>query len=136
MPWDRGRFCSRAGAAVNHADREGRRGPADHRRIVAPGTEQRVLERTAELEAANERARALAGRLDERQLNWQPRPDQWSVGQCLDHLRSANDVYLPPILDALKTQRPHPVQAIELGRFSRWFIARCNTRCNRCRVGH
>ncbi|MGH9628186.1 MAG: DinB family protein, partial [Bryobacteraceae bacterium] len=36
------------------------------------------------------------------QLNWQPRLGAWSVGQCLEHLYNANQVYLPAISAALK----------------------------------
>jgi len=46
------------------------------------------------LEAADRRAIALAQRLGPHQLNWKPAPDVWSVGQCLEHLCVANEVYL------------------------------------------
>jgi hypothetical protein len=35
------------------------------------------------------------GPLSAAQLNWQPAPDRWSVGQCLDHLVRANATYFP-----------------------------------------
>jgi hypothetical protein len=44
----------------------------------------------SEFTAADERATALAKTLTPRQLNWKPRPETWSVGQCLDHLCVAN----------------------------------------------
>lgn len=40
-----------------------------------------------------QRARELFGALDAVQLNWTPREDAWSIGQCLDHLVKANDPY-------------------------------------------
>jgi hypothetical protein len=41
----------------------------------------------AELSAADQRATALASPLTPEQLNWVPGRGEWSIGQCLDHLR-------------------------------------------------
>ena len=41
---------------------------------------------TAELRAADDRARDLVRDLTPQQLNWQPLPGAWSIGQCLEHL--------------------------------------------------
>jgi hypothetical protein len=76
----------------------------------------------SEFTAADERATALAKTLTPRQLNWKPRPETWSVGQCLDHLCVANEVYLPAISNSLKGRQPAVVQEITPGRFSQWFI--------------
>ena len=76
----------------------------------------------AELEAADRRAQAVATGLTLEQLNWQPAPRAWSIGQCLDHLRVANEVYLPAISTALKGGRKTEADEITLGWFSRWFI--------------
>ena len=35
------------------------------------------------------------GNLNLIQLNWKPSPDQWSIGQCLDHIIVSNGKYLP-----------------------------------------
>lgn len=35
------------------------------------------------------------GNLNLIQLNWKPSPEQWSIGQCLDHLIISNKKYLP-----------------------------------------
>lgn len=75
-----------------------------------------------ELHAADERARAIAGRLDERQLNWKATADTWSIGQCLEHLAVTNDVYLGAIADALADGRQAIVDEITPGAFGRWFI--------------
>jgi hypothetical protein len=40
-------------------------------------------------------ADALVTPLSDLQFNWQPRPDAWSVAQCLDHLNSTARQYLP-----------------------------------------
>ena len=76
----------------------------------------------AELNASDERAKALAANLSPDQLNWNPRPGAWSVGQCLDHLCVSNDVYLRAIADSLGNQPVAVVQDISVGWFGRWFI--------------
>jgi hypothetical protein len=76
----------------------------------------------AELHAADERAAALAGSLSEAQLNWKPSPQQWSVGQCLEHLAVSTELYLPPIDAALAGASPGIADEITPGGFSRWFI--------------
>lgn len=35
--------------------------------------------------------------LDDAQLNWKPSPDRWSIGQCLDHLITADELYVPQL---------------------------------------
>lgn len=35
------------------------------------------------------------GNLSAEQLNWKPRADAWSVGQCFDHLIKSNDEFNP-----------------------------------------
>lgn len=76
----------------------------------------------AELQAADQRAMALARGLSAEQLNWQPRPDKWSVGQCLEHLCISGEVYMPPIASALRHRQPSPVAEIRPGWFGGWFI--------------
>jgi DinB superfamily len=76
----------------------------------------------SEIDAADQRATALAKPLTPEQLNWKPSPGEWSIGQCLDHLCVANDVYLAAMEKALPG-RPHGVaQEITPGWFGRWFI--------------
>ena len=76
----------------------------------------------AELQAADQRAIALARGLSVEQLNWKPRPESWSVGQCLEHLCLSGEVYLAPIARALNNQRRSPVEKITPGWFGAWFI--------------
>ena len=54
-----------------------------------------------ELDAADVRAKAVAESLTPRQLNWKPSPAEWSVGQCLEHLSIANEVYMGAMAPAL-----------------------------------
>jgi hypothetical protein len=76
----------------------------------------------AELDASDRHADELARGLSAEQLNWRPAPEAWSVGQCLEHLHHANEVYLPPIEKALNGRSPSPVQDITPGWLGRWFI--------------
>jgi hypothetical protein len=75
-----------------------------------------------ELSANDQTARAVAAGLTGEQLNWQPAPGSWSVGQCLEHLCITNEAYLRPIFTALKEQPDSPVEQITPGWFGRWFI--------------
>lgn len=76
----------------------------------------------SELHAADARATALATGLTVAQLNWRPQPGAWSIGQCLEHLCIANDVYAGAIASALPGRSGGPVDAITPGPFGRWFI--------------
>jgi hypothetical protein len=85
----------------------------------APAWSRRL---TAELDAADAKAIALGQRLSLSQLNWKPRHDVWSVGQCVEHLCLSNEVYVPPILEALTAAPTGAVEEITPGWFGRWFI--------------
>ena len=75
-----------------------------------------------ELDVADRRADSLTKTLSAQQLNWRPRPDVWSVGQCLQHLCVFNEVYLPAISTSLEGRQRARVQEITPGWFGRWFI--------------
>ena len=77
---------------------------------------------TAELAANDKTAKDLVAGLTDEQLNWQPVPGTWSIGQCLEHLCAANEVYLPPISVALRAKPRSPVEQICLGVLGDWFI--------------
>ena len=76
----------------------------------------------AEWDASDQRATALVKPLSVQQLNWKPSPGQWSVGQCLEHLCVANELYVPAIASALVDPPRGAVQDITPGWFGRWFI--------------
>ncbi len=47
------------------------------------------------------------GGLSEAQLNWQPNPEEWSIGYCVEHVITANRSYIAPIEHILAgTRRP------------------------------
>jgi DinB superfamily len=75
-----------------------------------------------ELSANDQTAQAVAGGLTPEQLNWQPAPGSWSVGQCLEHLCLTNEAYLTPISAALKEKPDSPIEQITPGWFARWFL--------------
>jgi hypothetical protein len=78
-----------------------------------------------QLDAAGRAAAALAGGLDDEQINWQPSPAVWSIAQCLDHLNAGSRVYLAAMRDAEAVARRHAWRRrgpIQPGWPSRWFI--------------
>lgn len=87
--------------------------------ITLPAWSTRLV---VDLDAADERAKLLLKGLSQEQLNWQPQPGTWSVGQCVEHLCVTNEVYLPAISASLQGKPVSPVQDITLGWFARWFI--------------
>ena len=48
-----------------------------------------------ELGVVGAEARKVFGRLTRAQLNWKPSAEQWSVGQCFDHLIQTNRCFFP-----------------------------------------
>jgi hypothetical protein len=76
----------------------------------------------ADLDANDQAAREFVAELTEEQLNWQPAPSSWSVGQCLEHLCITNEAYLLPISAAVNGRPDSPVEQITPGWFGRWFI--------------
>ena len=76
----------------------------------------------SELDAADRRAEYVAKGLGPVQLNWQPQPGAWSIGQCLEHLRVKNEILIPVLSAALEGNEPRAVDEITPGRFSRWFV--------------
>ena len=77
------------------------------------------------LEAADRDARAIVAGLTEEQGAWRAAPGSWSVAECLDHLATANRVYLGAM-------QPAAERALEQGRrrrgpaqpgfIGRWFV--------------
>lgn len=47
------------------------------------------------------------GHLSEAQLNWQPHPEEWSIGYCVEHVMTVNRCYFAPIEQILAgTRKP------------------------------
>ena len=88
--------------------------------IALPAWSIRLI---AELDTADERANKLTIGLTTEQLNWQPEPGVWSIGQCLEHLCITNEAYLPAMSSSLLGKPISAVQDITPGWFGRWFIS-------------
>src|SRR5215213_4123 len=54
-------------------------------------------------------AERVFGSLSPTQLNWKPGPERWSVGQCFDHLITANQSYFPAIDNVIEGRRQSSV---------------------------
>lgn len=77
------------------------------------------------LDILEQEARSVAAGLTEDQGTWRERPDSWSVAECLDHLATANEVYL-------RAMEPSAARALEQGSrrrrpalpgfVGRWFV--------------
>ena len=63
-------------------------------------------------DAVERDARALVAGVSETQGRWQPAPGAWSVAECLDHLATANRVYL-------RAMEPVSERALAAGRARR-----------------
>jgi hypothetical protein len=64
------------------------------------------------VEAARAQARRVAGGLSKAQLDWQPGPGRWGVGQCLEHLIVCSERLAPSVrgqLAALKARIASPM---------------------------
>jgi hypothetical protein len=79
----------------------------------------------AQLEAAERDAQALVQGLSEQQGAWRTEPGAWSVAECLDHLATANRVYLRALTEsaarARAKGRPRRGRAVP-GVVGRWFV--------------
>ncbi|MEN3339016.1 MAG: hypothetical protein V7647_2692 [Acidobacteriota bacterium] len=77
------------------------------------------------LNAAERDARTILESLTEAQGAWRAAPGSWSVAECLDHLATANRVYLaamrPPAERAL-AEGSHRRRPAEPGLIGRWFV--------------
>ena len=77
------------------------------------------------LNAAERDARALLDGLTEDRGAWRAEPGSWTVAECLDHLATANRVYLdamrPPGARALAQRRSRRGPALP-GFIGRWFV--------------
>jgi hypothetical protein len=102
----------------------------DHTRVVLYYVPTRLADESPlwgqrlilEIDAADGRAVALVQTLSPQQLNWTPGPGVWSVGQCIEHLCVANEVYLPRMDEALSGSHRSVAQEITPGWLGRWFI--------------
>jgi len=62
-----------------------------------------------ELDRIAGEAQAAFGTLEPRQLNWKPDATRWSVGQCFEHLVTANRLMFAAALAALDPGHPRTI---------------------------
>jgi len=80
----------------------------------------------AELERQSAQVATLAAGLSELTLNWQPSPQSWSIGQCLDHLVLINGMMLDAMRASVEENRDQlkprqgPIEA--QSAFMRWYL--------------
>ena len=82
-----------------------------------------------ELKAVADDAQKVFGGLTPAQLNWKPSAEQWSVGQCFEHLIRTNRGLLPTLEQSARGehaqtlwQRVSPLSGL-FGRVVMWAIA-------------
>ena len=78
-----------------------------------------------QLDAASRDARAIVDGLSEEQGTRRPRPGAWSVAECVDHLATANRVYLRAMqrpADRARAQGRHRTRPATPGLGGRLFI--------------
>jgi hypothetical protein len=81
-----------------------------------------------QLDAAERDADALMAGLSEEQGTWRAEPGSWSVAECLDHLATANRVYLRPMTAAAMRAREDgrrrrgPATPGLVGRWFAWSL--------------
>lgn len=75
-----------------------------------------------ELDDATAKMHRLADPLSEDQLNRRPAPERWSVGECLLHLITTNDAYIPALQQAKQRARGAKSDSYEIGWFASWFV--------------
>lgn len=86
---------------------------------------QDIVELERGFELNEQDARVLVSGLGERHGTWRAQPGSWSVAECLDHLATANRVYLavmqPPAERALAEERSRRGPALP-GLIGGWFV--------------
>jgi hypothetical protein len=79
-----------------------------------------------ELERAREHLRRLAGPLDEARWAARPAPGRWSVAECVDHLATTSEFYLPRLRRAVAGVAPEaggrPLRRDLVGRLFVWLM--------------
>src|SRR5262245_41037158 len=68
-------------------------------------TKLSVAEILDEVETLVKETGATFGRLNPGQINWKPTADAWSIGQCFDHVITANRGYFPQLDQILKGEK-------------------------------
>lgn len=85
-----------------------------------PADVQQVID---QLDEADRTAEALVARLSDEQFHWQPdQGTRWSVGQCLEHLATADALYAGLMRGAV--ERARQAGSVRRGPFAPGFFGR------------
>lgn len=93
----------------------------EYDRTVNPEIERLLYQEKVILQEAE----GLYHGLSNEQLNWQPRPGSWSIGQCLEHLNISNRALIgkiEPVLNSAKSSGPRGEGPFVYGFISRWLL--------------
>lgn len=75
--------------------------------------------------AINQDVPGIVNGLSRAQFNWQPGPDRWSIGQCIEHLNITTERYLPVLRQAQADARARGrlrSGPYALGLVESWFL--------------
>lgn len=85
-------------------------------------TQELLRQAKDETQEAIQVAKDSFGELTEEELYWQPAPDQWSVGECLEHLNITFRSYLPKLIKGIEgAKADSSVETFKTGFFGRMF---------------
>ena len=73
---------------------------------MSSNTQVDLIHLVSEMTTIADHAQLTFGNLSARQLNWKPSNEGWSIGQCFDHLITANKAYIPIIEQVLMGTKP------------------------------
>ena len=78
-----------------------------------------------QFEAAKAALAELTGGLTDEQFNWRPGEDQWSVGECMDHLVVLGGLMLPKLDEGIEKAQANGWKSdgpFKYGALGNWFL--------------
>jgi len=78
-----------------------------------------------QLEAICAESRDLLADLTDAEVNWQPAPNRWSIGQCVSHLIVSGRAELPYLESAIREGRKRRLfgkEPFQYGFLGNWFV--------------
>jgi hypothetical protein len=88
--------------------------------------EPELAARYREFEQTLRQVQELAASLTDDQFAWQPSPDRWSIGHCVDHLTMSAEAYVPQVEATLAEARQRGATAsgpFRYSAFSGWLVS-------------
>lgn len=74
-------------------------------KMSAESSSDEVRDLLREAQAVTEETLKEFGQLSGQQVNWKPGADEWSIGQCFDHLITTNETFFPQIDQVIKGEK-------------------------------